>query len=143
MHFVDDINFIAVRIGRKQNFVFNLPHIVDTRIRSTVDFYYIQTRACRNFRTGGTRPAGGRGRALGTIKHLCKNTRRAGFSAPARPGKQVCVGNLPRFDRLLQGSGDKLLPQQVLKPLRPAPRCCYLIFHTGEYSTNPIKLKQN
>ena len=43
MHFVDNVNFIPAGIRRKEDFVLNLPHIVDARIRCAVYLDNIDT----------------------------------------------------------------------------------------------------
>src|SRR5205814_7672216 len=73
---------------------------------------------------GGDRAAdvtvavGLRGRALLAVQRFGEDPRQRGLARPARPREQVGLPDLPRIDRVLERPNHRLLPDDLIEPLR-------------------------
>ena len=121
MNFVYNVNLVAARVRGKKNLVLDLAHIINARIGSTVNLYNIKGRTSRNLLTSLTLATGTCCWALLAVQRLCQNACRGSLTTTARPRKQISVGNLPGSNRIPKSLGNKFLPDQIFKSLRPSP----------------------
>ena len=96
--------------------------IVYPGMRGTVDFQDINGAAVRDLLTLVTGVTGVRGWPLFTVQGFGQEPGGGCFPHPARPGKQEGMRHALAADRIPQGAGNMLLPNDVIERLRsPLP----------------------
>ena len=91
-------------------------------MRGTIDFQDINGTAVRDLLTLATGVTRLRRRPLLTIQGFGQEPGGCRFPYPARPGKQESMRHALAANRIPQGAGDMLLPNDVIKRLRaPLP----------------------
>ena len=113
MHFVDDIYLEAAAAGRVQGAFQQFTHIVDLRVRCSIQFDQVYEAPAIDF-PAGTAFSTWCGRDSGcTIQGLRKDSCNGGLADPARTGKQIGVMQAILRERIAQRAYYMLLPDQL------------------------------
>src|SRR5204862_3988309 len=119
LHFVDDVDLVAVARRHVLRRLAERPHVVDAVVRRGVDLLDIDVRPGRDV---GARPADaarfGSGSFL-AVQRSRQDPRRRGLAASARTGEEERVRDPAGLERVDQGADHVLLARQVLEALRP------------------------
>jgi len=123
MDFVDDIDFIPRPRRSLDRIPAQLPNIIHTRIRCTVDLNDVDILPAVHRDTTIALTAGLRRRLieLKAIKSLGKNPRHSRLAHPPRTRKKIGMCNPTALDSILQRLGNSILPDNIIKSLRPKP----------------------
>ena len=119
VHFVDDVDLEAPA-GRRVERVFQqLAHVVDLRIRGSVEFDQVDVAAGVDIGAGAALAAGLGADAGFAIERLGDNARQRGLADAAGAGEQVGVMQPLLGERIGQRPDDVLLPDQFGKRFGP------------------------
>jgi hypothetical protein len=119
--FINDKNFVFELGGREFDAFAQFADVIDAAMACRVDFNQINGPTARYFQTIGASVArfGFVRFAVETVYGFGDDARRGGFAAPARPGKQICVGDMSAFDFVLDRNRYMILTRHIRERLRP------------------------
>jgi len=127
MDFVDDVDLVAARLRRKENFILDLADVVDSGIAGSVDFNHIDAVAGFDFDTVAAYPARFGGGTFVTVKGTGEDSGSGGFSHSAGATEEIRMGDSPLGDRSFDRGDDERLTDKSGKLLRSFLRCGYFI----------------
>ena len=117
VHFVDDVDLVAIARGQVPGGLAQRPHVVDAVVGGGIDLLHVDVGA------GGdvdARPADTtrlRRRALLAIQGAREDAGAGRLAAAARAGEEERVRDAPRLERVDQRPDDVLLTGQIAEPL--------------------------
>ena len=118
VHFVDDVDLVAVSRGQILRRLAQGAHVVDAVVGSGVDLLDVDVVALRDLDARAALPARlGRGAFL-AVERAGEDARGGRLPAAARAGEEEGVGHAAALERVRQGADDVLLPRQIGKALR-------------------------
>ncbi len=120
MHFVDDVDFIAVAGGHVLDIFPQQPDIVNAVIGRAIDLMHVDAVAARDFKAGGADAAGHSRGAAVAVEALGKNARDGGLAHAPLPGKKEGMSDALLLDGVSERAGHMLLADNLVKGLRPA-----------------------
>ena len=116
VHFVDDVNFELSLTRRKRNFFAQVAHIINTRVRRSINLDQVEVAS---FVDGDTRGA------LVTwadvdirvlaVQGFCQQARGRRLARAAWSAEQIGVPHPPGFQGVAQGARDMFLPDHVFE----------------------------
>ena len=119
MHLVDDIDALFYGRGREDGFLPQGADVVDAVVGGSVQLDHIEDRAIGDTAAGGAFSAGVAVHRVLAVDRAGEDARTGRFARSPRANKQIRVRE-PRCTHLvLQGLGDVLLADDVVKGLRP------------------------
>ena len=119
MYLVYDINLITPLCWCKFYCFPQIPNLINTAVRGSINLKYIHRCTCINFLTSLTLIARIWCRSLFAIQGLGQNLGRTGFTSTSRASKQIGMTNTTGLNSIGQSSADMLLPHQLAKASRP------------------------
>ena len=140
MYFVDNVDLVPRRIGREEDLVLYLAHVVHACIGGAVDFDHVQRGAAGNL--FGTIIVVARLGAwsVGTVERLCEDARRGSLTNPTGTGEEKSVGDAPRLYALLERRNDKFLADQLVECAGTTASGSYLVAHMQK---KPLRLNSS
>ena len=127
VHFVDYIDFESTLRGGELTLLAQATNLLDTVIRSTVDFDHVHARAIHNGLTGLRLIVGRRTGTAFSIESLSEKTSGTGLTRSAWPHKEVGVSDSLAINGVTQGAHDMILPHQFIELLGTPATSDYLI----------------
>ena len=120
MYLVDDVHTVFTDLGRDADLVHQCLDVLHTVVGGGIQF--VDT-------VGTTLREGFAGLALAARLHicrriravdgLCKNPRRCCLAYSSRAAEQIGVSQLPAYNGILEGSGNRVLSNERLEGVRP------------------------
>ena len=118
MHLVDDVDAFPGNRGGKHSLLPQVAHVVDTGIGGRIQLDDIQDASVVDAAAIAALVAGVAVYGVFAVHGLGQNPGTGGFARPARADEDVGVGKMPAADLGLQGLGNMLLPDDLVKGLR-------------------------
>jgi len=121
---VHDVDLVAIAGGAEGQALLQLPHLVDAVVAGAVDLLDVEVVALGNFCARRAHLAGRGGRARGlavcaeAVEALGQQAGAGGLADPADAGEQEGMGHAVLGDGTGEGTGNVLLPREVLEGLR-------------------------
>jgi hypothetical protein len=128
VHLVYNVDFISAGYGGELYILPQFANLVYPPVRGAVNFADIDGAAVRNFETMHALIARDWRRAVFTVQRLRQNPGNRGFSHPARPAEEECVGYTPLQYRVLESTDNMLLSCNIFKYLGTALSCQNAVF---------------
>ncbi len=126
---VDDVDLEAALDRAMGDRLHQVAHLLDLRVRGTVDLEDVERDAVGDLLTGRAGVARlGRGAAL-AVERLGEDARGRGLAHATRPGEQEGVRDAAGGDRGLERARHVLLADHVCEALRPQPPREHLVGH--------------
>ena len=117
---VEDVDLRASLDRLEDDALADLADVVDPPLRGGVHLDHVERAAVRDREADGARLVG-RGRRAGrsgAVERLREDPRHRRLAGPARPREEVRLAHLAVLDRVLQRPDDRLLPDDLVEPLR-------------------------
>ena len=118
MDFVDDVHTLFGNSRRKHRFLPEIPDVVYAGIRRCVQFHDVQNASVVNPPAETAIVAGVAVHRVLTVDRLGQYSRTGGLAGSSRADKNIGMREMPRADLGLEGFGDVLLADHIVKHLR-------------------------
>jgi hypothetical protein len=120
MHLVDDELLVAIADrGNGQSADHHLADIVDAGMAGRVDLEHVDVTPLRDLHTGVAFPARIGSRPRHAVECARQNTRGRGLPAAARACEHERMRETAARDRVAERTRHRLLPDDIVEPLRP------------------------
>ena len=129
VNLVDDVDFKSAVSGHIFDIFPQFAHLIDAVIGRTIDFINVGAMSAGNLLAGSANITRNSGWPLLAIHCLGQYSCNSSFACAARTGKQDCMGDSIRRDRIGQRSGDMSLFDNLVKVLRTVLACKNKIGH--------------
>ena len=117
---VEDVDLVATLDRLEDDALADLADVVDAALRGSVHLDDVERRAVRD-READRACLVGLGRRAGrpgAVERLREDPRHRRLAGATRPGEEVRLAHLVVLDRVLQRPDDRLLPDDLVEPLR-------------------------
>ena len=131
VHFVDDVDLVAVARRGVAHRLPQLPHRVDAAVAGAVDLQDVHRARLGDLQAGRAGVARDRGRPLDAVERLGHETRHGRLADAAQSREEVGVVDAPVGDGVLERGHDRLLADDLLERLRPVLAGEDLVAHGG------------
>src|SRR5438445_2503156 len=126
---VDDVNLGLEHRRQILDALSQIADLVDAAVGGRIDLDQVDGGTARDFDAVGADATGLRALPVQAVDRLRQDSGGRRFPSSANPRKQVGVGNAPLYYGVLQGLGNRILPDQVAKRLRPVLEVKGLVRH--------------
>ena len=134
VHFIDDVDLVAVAARRIAHPLAQLANLVDAAVRRAVDLKDIDRLPLRDLLARRTLIAGRVRGSLLAVERLGQNARRRGLAHPARPAEEVGVVHPILRNGVLERAGNMALTHHLFKMLGAPLPGQHLVRHRLPYA---------